>query len=76
MKNNQIFKQLAILIVSGVLILGCKKAPDQSSAESGAVSATTQNQVSLASDGFSGTMTRFTTVYNTIEAVDYFIPGS
>ncbi|EOR93856.1 hypothetical protein ADIARSV_2993 [Arcticibacter svalbardensis MN12-7] len=72
MKTNPFTKQLTVLILSGILILGCKKTTDQVTTESGAVSATTQNQVSLATDDFPGSMTRFTTVYNT----DYLSVGT
>lgn len=72
MKTKEITKQLSILVLSGILFFSCKETTDQITAKSDAVSAKTQNQVSLATDDSPGPMTRFTTVYNT----DYLSVGT
>ena len=70
MKTTSIIKFLTILILSGVLFVGCKKDVNQNSA--GSVSTTSQKQLSLAEAGATGHMTYRNTFYNT----DYLSVGT
>ncbi|WP_069661239.1 hypothetical protein [Arcticibacter eurypsychrophilus] len=72
MKSKKTTKQLTILLLSGILIFGCKKNTDQGNVESDSELATTTKSLSLVDNAAPGLMNYFTTVYNT----DYLSVGT
>ncbi|WP_069661238.1 hypothetical protein [Arcticibacter eurypsychrophilus] len=73
MKTNTTSKKLTVLILSGILIFGCKKeTTDLSNTESAATTSTATKPLSLSSDEPQKPIKWFTTVYNT----DYLSVGT